>query len=37
MKGAKRDMETWRDILLNKRDQEVHENIFSFFLRKSLI
>ena len=37
MKGAKRDMETRRDILLNKRDQEVHENVFSCFLRKNLI
>ena len=37
MKGAKRNMETRRDILLNKRDQEVHENFCSCFLRKNLI
>ena len=30
-------METRRDILLNKRDQEVHENVCSCFLRKNLI
>ena len=35
--GAKRDMETWADTLLNKGNQEVHENVFSCFLRKNLI
>ena len=35
--GAKRDMETWADTLLNKANQEVHENVFSCLLRKNLI
>ena len=30
-------METWKDTLLNKGNQEVHEKFFSCFQRKNLI